>query len=260
MSNMLNVTDLCWTRQQKAILQDVNFSVEKGAMLGIIGPNGAGKTSLLRCIQLMVNDYQGLIKFKGKSLKKYSRRTLAQQVAVVAQQSLPIFSLSVFDVVRMGLLPHKSLFSVDNQSDVHQIELALEKVGLLSFAYKKYAELSGGEQQRTLIARALVQGAQLLIMDEPTNHLDVYYQHQIMHLVKALNITVLMTVHDLNLAVQHCSRLLLLNKGQVVANGNVDKVLNTQILSEVFNLPCHLDTDPLNGLPRVSFSFTGEPK
>jgi iron complex transport system ATP-binding protein len=250
--------DLSWSQQKKSILQNIDFTVAKGEVLGIIGPNGAGKTSLLRCIQMLVNDYKGLIKFKGKPLQQYNRRTLAQSIAVVAQQSQPIFKLTVFDVVRMGLLPHKTLFSGDNDADVHQIELALEKVGLLPFRDKNYALLSGGEQQRALIARALVQGAELLIMDEPTNHLDVYYQHQIMHLTKALNITVLMTVHDLNLAAQHCSRLLLLDKGKLIVDGDADKVLNTQILSEIFGLPCYRDTDPLSGLPRISFSFAAQ--
>jgi iron complex transport system ATP-binding protein len=255
---ILTVSNLSWHQNNKSILDDVGFTVAKGEMIGIIGPNGAGKTSLLRCILQLVSDFSGSITFKNKPLAQFSRRQLAQSMAVVAQQTLPIFSLTVFDVVRMGLLPHKNLFASDTDHDRHQIELAIEKVGLTPFADKSFSILSGGEQQRALIARALVQGAQLLIMDEPTNHLDVYYQHQIMHLVKALDITVIMTVHDLNLAAQHCQRLLLLNKGQLIADGSPDKVLDAEVLTKVFNLPCYRDIDPYNGLPRVSFHLAGQ--
>ena len=268
---MLKVCDLGWqranprssdqsTRQAKTILQNISFSVNKGEMIGILGPNGAGKTSLLRCIQQQVKDFSGSIEFKGKAIGQYDSKTLAQSLAVVAQQSQSIFSLTVFDVVRMGLLPHKSLFAVDTDADRHQIERALEKVGLTPHLQQPFAILSGGEQQRALIARALVQGAELLLMDEPTNHLDVYYQHQIMHLAKALKITVLMTVHDLNLAAQHCPRLMLLQQGQLIADGSADEVLDPERLTEVFNLPCIRDTDPYNGLPRVSFHLPGASK
>ena len=125
--------------------------------------------------------------------------------------------------------------------------LALEKVGLANELHSQYNHLSGGEQQRVLIARALVQKAVILILDEPTNHLDVYYQHQILTLVKNLNITVIMTVHDLNLAAQYCQRLVLLNKGEIVADDIADKVLNPIILTEVFQLPCQREQDPLRG-------------
>jgi iron complex transport system ATP-binding protein len=252
-TNLLSVCDVSWQSADKPILQDISFDVAKGEVIGIIGPNGAGKTSILRCIQQLVSDFSGQIHFKGRPIVSYDRRRLAQSMAVVAQQSQPIFSLSVFDVVRMGLIPHKSLFGTDNDDDRHQIEMALQKVGLDHYRNKKFSLLSGGEQQRAFIARALVQGAELLLMDEPTNHLDVYYQHQIMHLVKDLNITVIMTVHDLNLAAQHCQRLILLQDGRLIADGSADEVLQAERLTEVFNIRCVRDIDPYNDLPRVSF-------
>jgi iron complex transport system ATP-binding protein len=252
-TNILEVANLGWCHGDKVILKDVSFTVAQGEMIGIIGPNGAGKTTLLRCIQHQIKDFSGSIHFKRKAIADYRGTELAKAMAVVAQQSESIFSLTLFDVVRMGLLPHKTLFASDSDADRHNIEQALEKVGLSQYRDKNFSILSGGEQQRALIARALVQGAQLLLMDEPTNHLDVYYQHQIMHLVKALKITVIMTVHDLNLAAQHCPRLMLIENGQLVADGNADAVLQPESLSQVFNLPCVRDTDPRTGLPRVGF-------
>lgn len=250
---LLDVTSISFKTDDKAILKKIRFSVLRKEMLGIIGPNGAGKTSLLRCIAGLNQQYDGDIIFDGQNIKDFERKALARRVATVAQLSLPIFSLSVLDVVRMGLIPHKSIFATDSSKDRETIEHALEKVGLAQFRYKQFGILSGGEQQRALIARALVQGAELLLMDEPTNHLDVYYQHQIMQLVKALDVTVLTTVHDLNLAAQYCERLLLIENGSLVADGTPDDVLQPQRLSDVFGLTCARDTDPHNGLPRVSF-------
>ena len=250
---LIQVKNLSWQIADKQILNALNFTVNKGEVIGIIGPNGAGKTSLLRCLLNQQKNVTGTVSFKNKTIEHYSNKALAQSFAMVAQKASPIFSLTVFDVIRMGLLPHKSLFSLDTDHDLRQISLALEKVGLLDKMHQTYNVLSGGEQQRVLIARALVQKAEVLILDEPTNHLDVYYQHQILQLISQLNITVIMTVHDLNLAAQYCQRLILLNKGELVADDTPENVLTTKTISEVFRLNCQLEQDPITHKPRIYF-------
>lgn len=254
-SSLIKVENLSWQVNDKNILEKISFNVKKGEVIGIIGPNGAGKTSLLRCLLNHQNNTTGNIYFKNKSITQYSAKQIAKSFAVVAQKSTPIFALSVFDVVRMGLLPHKGMFTLDSDYDRHQVEISLERVGLSSLINEQFNVLSGGEQQRVLIARALVQKAEVLFLDEPTNHLDVYYQHQILQLVQSLNITVVMTVHDLNLAGHYCQRLLLLNNGSLVCDNNPDQVLTSQHLTDVFNLTCHRDQDPITKSPRVSFSL-----
>ncbi len=253
MKELLTIKHLSWQINNKNILQNISFAVEQGEIIGIIGPNGAGKTSLLRCLLNHQQDFTGDISFKNKNIKHYSARELAQHFSLVAQKAAPLFDLSVFDVVKMGLLPHKKLFALDTDHDLHQIELALEKVGLLALINTPFNLLSGGEQQRVFIARALVQKADVLILDEPTNHLDVYYQHQILSLVTSLNMTVIMTVHDLNLAAQYCQRLLLLDQGELISDGTPEKVLNTNLLSKVFKLHCIRDKDPITQKLRVAF-------
>lgn len=261
----LQVDQLSWSINNKSILKDISFDVNKGEVIGIIGPNGAGKTSLLRCI---TNQQQytrgailsGSIYLNNKKIKHYSTKQLAQYFALVAQKAEAIFSLTVIDIVKMGLLPHKGLFALDDDHDKAQIQLALVKVGLANAEKMTFNQLSGGEQQRVLIARALVQQAQILILDEPTNHLDVYYQHQILDLVKKLKVTVIMTVHDLNLASQYCQRLLLLNQGQLIADGSPIDVLTESQLSSVFKLPCQVEQratvqDPSSHKPRIFFSL-----
>jgi len=258
MSTLINVSQLSWQIQNKAILQNISFNVCKGEVIGIIGPNGAGKTSLLRCLTnqasiLTSANIKGSVQLKNRSLIQFSAKEIAQHFAVVMQKNDSIFALSVQDVMKMGLLPHKTLFSLDSDHDKAQISLALKKVGLVHELNSQFNQLSGGEQQRVLIARALVQSSQILILDEPTNHLDVYYQHQVLQLVNKLNITVIMTVHDLNLASLYCQRLLLLDKGKLVCDGIPEAVLTPKKLSHVFGLPCQQSIDVMTGAAQVSF-------
>ncbi|MBL4821940.1 MAG: ABC transporter ATP-binding protein [Colwellia sp.] len=265
MSIQLQVEQLSWSINQNNILKNISFDVSKGEVIGIIGPNGAGKTSLLRCITNQQQNIRGAvlngsIYLNNKKIKQYSSKQLAQNFALVAQKAEAIFSLTVTDIVKMGLLPHKGLFALNDDHDKAQIKHALLKVGLAHAEKKMFNQLSGGEQQRVLIARALVQQAQILLLDEPTNHLDVYYQHQILNLVKQLKVTVIMTVHDLNLASQYCQRLLLLNQGKLIADGSPVEVLTESQLSSVFKLPCQVEQrattqDPTLHQPRVFFSL-----
>jgi len=268
MSRQLQVDQLSWSINHNSILKNISFDVSKGEVIGIIGPNGAGKTSLLRCITNQQQNIRGAVLngsvyLNNKKIKQYSSKQLAQHFALVAQKAEAIFSLTVTDIVKMGLLPHKGLFALNDDHDKAQIKRALVKVGLAHAEKKMFNQLSGGEQQRVLIARALVQQAQILLLDEPTNHLDVYYQHQILNLVKQLKVTVIMTVHDLNLASQYCQRLLLLNQGQLIADGTPVEVLTESQLSSVFKLPCQVEQrattqDPTLHQPRVFFSLPPE--
>ncbi|MEI6895683.1 MAG: ABC transporter ATP-binding protein [Colwellia sp.] len=258
MSTLLNISALSWRINQHTILHNINFTVNKGEVIGIIGPNGAGKTSLLRCLTNQGNilasaNISGSVQLKNRPLKHYSAKEIAQHFALVMQKNDSIFALSVEDVMKMGLLPHKSLFSLDSDHDKAQIDLALNKVGLSHVLHNHFNQLSGGEQQRVLIARALVQASQILILDEPTNHLDVYYQHQVLQLVSKLNITVIMTVHDFNLASLYCQRLILLNKGELICDGSPKEVLAPEQLSNIFGLPCQQSIDAITGATKVSF-------
>jgi iron complex transport system ATP-binding protein len=263
MSGLLNINQLSWCINNQYILQDISLNIRKGEVLGIIGPNGAGKTSLLRCLINQKNilknkGISGNIHFKNKNIISYTPKEVAQSFALVMQKPDPIFSLSVQDVLKMGLLPHKSLFSLESDHDKEKIKNSLNKVGLSHMLHSDFSKLSGGEQQRVLIARALVQSPSILILDEPTNHLDVFYQHQLLYLIKQLNITVIMTVHDLNLASSYCQRLLLLDKGKLVSDGSPEEVLTEKRLSDVFGLSCQQDINPLTKARRVSFYLNEE--
>ncbi|WP_445768353.1 ABC transporter ATP-binding protein [Rheinheimera sp.] len=238
------------------VLQDISFSVQQGEFIGIIGPNGAGKTSLLRVIQRALLPSAGQIWLHGKPLANYHNSELARTVAVVCQGALPLFALTVEQVASMGLLPHKRWFEKVSSHDRAVVSRALATVGLGDKALCQVDKLSGGELQRVFIARALVQQSHLLLLDEPTNHLDVKYQHQILQLVRNLAVPVLACLHDLNLAARYCDKLLLLANGRQIMFGSVQQVLQSEVLEQVFDVPCQVSTDNCYGTLQVSFMPT----
>ncbi|MEP1446516.1 MAG: ABC transporter ATP-binding protein [Paraglaciecola sp.] len=241
---------------QQQILSDVSLNLDSGKVMGILGPNGAGKTSLLKILSGQLAS-QNNVSWKNKALNQYDSMSLAQQIAVVNQLNDSVFALDLYQIVRMGLLPHKSLLSRQTRSDNKSIHDAIATVGLENKINQTFSALSGGEQQRGLIARALVQKAALIILDEPVNHLDVYYQHQVLKLLRSLahklNITVVMSLHDLTLAANYCDHLCLLDHGKMVAQGAPQQVLTPARLQQVFKLPCQVTKREHNAAFRVDF-------
>lgn len=253
-SQRLQADNITWQVDNKVIVDGISFAANCGEVVGIVGPNGAGKTSLLKCLYQEHTVDSGNVTLDDMPLNLLSRKEVAQKVAVVGQQYDAIFALSVSDIVAMGLIPHKSYFERDTDQDRKSVTDALIKVDLLDKREQVFSTLSGGEQQRCMIARALVQQPKLLIMDEPTNHLDIYYQHQILSFVKELGLSVVMTIHDLNLAAQYCDRLLLIHQGRALAFAEPEQVLTEALIKEVFHLDCLVDEHPMTQKLRVSFA------
>jgi len=253
-SFVLQAKNLTWSINDKSIIEDINLNIRAGETIAIVGPNGAGKTSLLKCLHGENTHYSGNIYLNGKSLNYFNSKDIAQKIAVVSQHSESAFNLTVLDIVNMGLIPHKGLFDRNTDTDNRNIETALTKVDLIDKKHQLFNTLSGGEQQRVLIARAIVQMPDILIMDEPTNHLDMYYQHQILMLAKTLNITLLITIHDLNLAAQYCDRIIMLNHGKLYADNSPEQVFTSEKLTEVFKLECAIDKNPFTQATRITFA------
>lgn len=253
--SLLEVSNLGWEADGKAILQGLNFNLQAGEFVGVIGPNGAGKSSMMRCLYRVNRPAQGQILFKRQDIWQWSARENARQMAVILQEHSEHIGLTVRDIVALGLTPHKGLFERDNQQDRRQIDQVLKQLDLGAFEHAQFSRLSGGEKQRVMLARAILQKPELLIMDEPTNHLDVHYQIEILQKVKALELTVLASFHDLNLAAAFCDRLLVLENGHLVAQGAPAEVLTEDLISRVFKTCVVVDAHPLYAHPRINYAY-----
>lgn len=252
---ILEVSHLNWSAGDNKILTDISFQVPTGSFTGMLGPNGAGKSSLLRCLYRYVVPDNGQIYFAGQDIKNMSSQEFARKVAVVLQHTPQHFNLSVFDVVALGLIPHKTMFGGNTHSDLALIATAIEQVGLTDKANVNFETLSGGEKQRVMIARAIVQRPLLLLMDEPTSHLDVKYQVQIMELAKSLGITIIASFHDINLASAICDQLLILKKGYLHTVGSPKDAVTELMLSNVFDVCTKVTQHPQHNSPHVTYFY-----
>ncbi len=247
------VENLNWQVSGTPILKSLNFSVCPGEFVGIIGPNGAGKSSLLRCLYKKITDFDGSILYFNKAIHSINQNEFAKTCAVVLQEPPSDFTFLVSDVIAMGLIPHQSLLSLTSKQELKKIESAAEKVDIAHKLNQEFTSLSGGEKQRVMIARAIVQQPKILLMDEPTNHLDIKHQIEVLHLAKSMGITVMVSIHDLNLAAAFCDRLLLLNEGELIANGSPQDVLSQTNLYEVFGVNAQIDQAPFADNLRITF-------
>ncbi|BDF71314.1 ABC transporter [Oscillospiraceae bacterium] len=218
------------------ILKGVDMRAGDRELVGIIGPNGSGKSTLLKCIYRVLKPAGGAVWLDGRELDTYSHRQSALRLAVVAQHNFYNFEFSVKDVVLMGRAPHKRALDRDNAEDFAIVDRALATVGLAAFAERSFSTLSGGEQQRVILARALAQQTPCLILDEPTNHLDIKYQLELMDIVKGLDCTVISAIHDLNIAAMYCDRLYAVKGGEIVASGTPEAVLTPETIRMVYEV------------------------
>jgi len=239
------------------ILRGVDFAVKEGEVIGIIGPNGSGKTTLLRAITRVLPLTAGAVRFKGKPLSAIEPKNLAKEIAVVSQGADAAFSgITVEETVLLGRIPHFTRYQwVEKKADFEIIEEAMRLTGVAGFRERDLANLSGGERQRVFIARALAQKPQLLLLDEPTTHLDITHQVGILDLMRKLNktlgLTVIMVLHDLNLASEYCNRIALLNEGRIQSSGPPEDVINFQTIEEVYKTLVVVDKSPVSGKPHV---------
>lgn len=251
----VRVANVSWSVMDTPILRDVSVTIAPGECVGVLGPNGSGKSSLLRCVYRVLRPRAGLISLDGKDVWALTTRTVAQRAAVVLQDSVTDFDLTVAEIVAMGRIPHKGTFERDTAADALIVADALQRVGLEALADRDVRSLSGGERQRVLLARALAQQARCLILDEPTNHLDIHAQMDMLALVRSLGVTTLAALHDLNLAAHYCDRLYVLHAGAVVAEGAPAEVLTPALIRAVYGVEAEVHIHPRTGKPTVIYMF-----
>ena len=238
----------------KTILHDIFLDIRDKEFVGIIGPNGSGKSTFLKCLYRVLQPNHGKIFFDGTEMSSLSHRDTALKMAVVAQHSTVNFDFSVLEMVLMGRSPYKGLLDRDQINDYEIARHALSQVGLSDFESRNFNTLSGGEQQRVILARALAQRTECLVLDEPTNHLDIKYQLELMTIVKRLDATVVSAIHDLNLAAIYCDRLIALKDGSVVCTGTPHEVLTEETIRHIYGVSATVQTLP-NGRLNIIYNM-----
>lgn len=239
----------------KFVLDDINLVLDKACFAGIVGPNGSGKTTLFKGISSELAPLKGSVFIDGQNARSMGLLNRARKIAVVSQQ-IENIDISVEDYVLMGRLPYFSRFQLfETEKDYEIAAYYMELTGIKHLKDKLMTQLSGGEQQLAGIARALTQEPQLLLLDEPTSHLDIGHQVQILNLIQELNrktgLSVLMIIHDLNLAGEYCSFLAMMDSGKLKISGTPEQVLNYQVIEEVYQTVVVTQKNPVSGKPAV---------
>jgi iron complex transport system ATP-binding protein len=227
-------------RARSFMLDQVSVTVERGSLTGLLGPNGCGKTTLLNLLSGVLQPSHGVVSLNGASLSGRSRRDIARHLAVVPQETHPAFDYTVMEMVLMGRHPHLGAFELEGPSDIALAQDAMAATGTGHLAGRAYMTLSGGEKQRVVIASALTQSPDVLLLDEPTASLDLGYQIEVASLLRRLNVergvTMVLATHDLNLAASLCDRLILMRDGRVVAQGATRDVLTASMIRRIYDV------------------------
>jgi iron complex transport system ATP-binding protein len=255
MAGFFNIKEFSCGYPGKFVLEPISFDVKKGDFVGIIGPNGSGKTTLFKGISGELKALSGTSVLQGVKVENMSLRERACQLAVVTQ-NIEVGNMSVEEYVLMGRIPyHRPFQFFESRDDIAIAEKYLKLTGITHLKHKNMNALSGGEQQLAGIARALTQEPALLLLDEPTSHLDISHQVQILNLIRRLSreleLTVLMIIHDLNLAGEYCDSLLMMQKGKLRKQGKPAEVLNYADIEAVYNTVVVTRTNPISGKPVV---------
>ena len=231
----ITVRDVRYCAGRTPILHGVDMDVTPGSFTAVIGPNGSGKSTLVRCLAGLVR-FSGHIEVDGHDVARTARKEMARSVAVVAQQPEAVEAHSVREVIALGRTPYLGALSGATAHDHHVVRDAATRTGVEHLLERTFSTCSGGERQRTHIARALAQECEVLLLDEPTNHLDVQQQFSILELVDAADITTLAVLHDLNLAAQFADHIVVLDSGRIAAAGPPREVLTPDIIEDVFGM------------------------
>lgn len=232
----VDIKEVKYSIEDKDILKGISINIKKGQFVGIIGPNGSGKSTFLKNIYKILKPDEGSIYINGKDIVKISNREFANEVAVVAQESGTSFDFTVKDVILMGRYSKKRLFERSNKKDLELVKKALKCVGMDGFEERSFTRLSGGEKQRILIARAIVQETEVLILDEPTNHLDIGSQIKTLKLLKESKKTILTALHDLNIASKYCDIIFVIDNGEILRFGSPKEIIDEKLIKRLYDI------------------------
>jgi len=252
---LLSAVDLTCGYGRAPVLHSVSLDLRPGDFLGVVGPNGCGKSTLIRGLTGILKATSGEALLQGENVRSLPRRTVARRIAVIPQDTVPLFGFTVIEMVLMGRSPHLGRLQRAGERDISLAHEALRQTDLYDLRHRKFSELSGGERQRAVIARALAQQPVLLLLDEPDSHLDIGHQIQLFDLLDNLNRTrklaLLCVSHNINLGCSYCHRLMLMQRGRVVATGPPADIVTPRSIRELYGVEAVVQASPVNGSPLV---------
>ncbi|MGP3970055.1 ABC transporter ATP-binding protein [Streptomyces sp. 6N223] len=246
-------TELSWSVKGHRLLDNIEMAAQDGKIVGLLGPNGSGKSTLLRLLAGLRRPDTGIVRYDDTSLRDLGRRVLARRLAVVEQDVSAHNHVSVRQVVELGRTPFRGRFDALTRHDQQIVDAALERVDVADKQHRAWHTLSGGEKQRTQLARALAQEPREIVLDEPTNHLDIRHQLELLALLRTLDVTCVVALHDLNLAARYCDHIVILDHGQVVAAGTPETALTSDLIELVYGVNVLIDREPTTGILRVTY-------
>ena len=254
--SIISAENINFSYAVKPVMERVSFAIDEAQIVAIIGPNGSGKTTLLKIMNGTLFPDAGQMLIDGRETSRWSRKDIAQKVAIVPQETAVVFPFYAEEIVLMGRFPHLNNYRFEDKKDYRIVHEAMEKTDTLAFAARRFDELSAGERQRVLIARALAQEPKVLLLDESTVFLDLKHQVQFLALLRQLNtiqqLTVIFVTHDINLAAQHADRIILLYSGKIYAIGKPAEVITAANIKKVYDVDSLIDQNPQSGLPRLT--------
>lgn len=251
---LYSVENLVFGYDREPIINNLSFALDEGEILGIMGPNGSGKSTLLRLLTGVLHPWSGTIKLRQTDIRHMKHRAIARQVAVVPQQTVITFPFTVREIVLMGRAPYLGIFQSEGKHDYEIAEQAMEQTDTLRFADRQIDELSGGEMQRVIIARALAQEPKVMLLDEPTSHLDLKHQMEIFDLIRQLNrggVSFIVVSHDLNIACEYCDRLLLLKDGRELMDGRPSEIVSPETIKATYGIDVLVTVNPITSAPHI---------
>lgn len=257
---MLTIEQLSIRYEQKEVVHNFTFDVQKGEILSIIGPNGSGKSTILKAIARMLPYCSGTIMFDQKNMRNLASKEIAKKMCILSQRNQAPSDITVRNLVAYGRYPHKKWFERLNDEDYAIVDWALEKTHLTHYQDQSIAALSGGESQRAWIAMALAQKPEILLLDEPTTYLDIAHQHEILELVRELNretgLTVVMVLHDLNQASSYSDRIVVVKDGHCVQKGTPKEVMTEQMIQSTYKMEAEIQHVVWDTAPRIQLKNT----
>lgn len=252
---VMEIKNLTFSYTEQSFLEDLSATIEKGKITTILGPNGCGKSTLLNLLVNQLTPSAGEILLDDQNLREVPRKEMAKQIAMVHQQNCVPADTTVERLIQFGRMPHQTILSSKDEDGERMVQWAMKETNLTHMAKKRVGSLSGGERQRAWIAMALAQKTDLLFLDEPTTYLDIFYQLEILSLVRRLNreygMTIVMVLHDINQAIQFSDRLIIMKKGCICYAGDVKNGITKERLQEVYGIRALVQWSEQNHCPYI---------